>query len=70
MRALHKAWQNRRPGWTRRVRWYEGPEDIRLQFEDELGKANLIYERKVVATKAYEAFIAGKFTTQDLRELV
>ena len=38
-RSLRRGWQNARPGWTRRVRWYESARtsegvSIRLQFEE------------------------------------
>lgn len=59
MRAYHKGWQNKRPGWTRRVRWLQGPDDIRLEFTDETGKCNRIYKTKEEATVDYERFIAG-----------
>jgi hypothetical protein len=33
MRGLYKSWQNHRPGWTRRIRWYNG-DTIRLQVDE------------------------------------
>jgi hypothetical protein len=33
--AWLKAWQDERPGWTRRVRWYpQKSGQVRLQFEE------------------------------------
>lgn len=60
MRSLHKAWQNKRPGWTRRVRWYEGPgPDIRLEFQDEERKVNVFFDSHEEAQKWYDAFAEG-----------
>ena len=62
VRAFRKSWQNKRPGWTRRVRWYEGGpgEKIRLQFEDTLGKSNGFFTTAEEAQAAYDAFIAAE----------
>jgi hypothetical protein len=65
VRTYRKSWQNRRPGWTRRVRWFEGPVagdlSIRLCFEDydEGRKLNRFYTSIAEARAAYETFIAG-----------
>jgi uncharacterized protein (DUF1919 family) len=36
----HKGWQNKRSGWTRRVRWFELPQasfdDVRLEFVERM----------------------------------
>lgn len=55
MRTLHKSWQDKRPGWTRRVRWYDGPE-IRLCFEDQYGKQNKFYTNAADAQHDYDQF--------------
>lgn len=73
MRAIHKRWQNRRPGWTRRVTWYRGiivngRENIRLQFEDEFGKCHRFYTTSESAQSAYDSFIVEEFTTVDAPE--
>lgn len=64
MRAFHKSWQNKRPGWTRRVRWYQQTLpylSIRLNFIDfdEHRECNRFYTDRDEATRDYEAFIAG-----------
>lgn len=55
---LHKSWQDRRPGFTRRVRWYEGPDDVRLQFEEFGDVWNRIFTDRGKAQLAWEAFVA------------
>jgi hypothetical protein len=63
MRVYTKSWQDRRPEWRRRVRWFEGqdPLSIRLKFTDldEGRERNGFYRDREEATRAYEAFIAG-----------
>lgn len=65
MRAFHKAWQDRRPGWRRRVRWFEGRigDSITIRLNlcdmDEGRECNRFYTDHDAATEAYEAFIAG-----------
>lgn len=56
MRFLHKAWQDKRPTPTRRVRWYEpdSGEGVRIAFE-----VNRVYESHEEAERDYEDFIAG-----------
>lgn len=69
-RALHKSWQDKRPGWRRRVRWYRGSEEdgIRLQFEETDGrthtalKAHRIYFDEGTAQMDYDLFIEGALT--------
>ena len=63
-RSLHKSWQNKRPGWTRRVRWYEMPlsdggVSIRLNFIDEKGMANRFFDTREEAQTAYDGFVGG-----------
>jgi len=60
-RSYHKSWQDRRPGWRRRVKWYQGQGDIRLNFVDmdEGRERNCFYVDREEATSAYERFIAG-----------
>jgi len=60
VRALHKSWQDKPSGWTRRVRWYQGPYDIRLHFEDEVGSANEFYVEPDAATEQYQRFRNGE----------
>lgn len=57
-RALHKSWQDKRPGWTHRVRWYEGEDDIRLSFETPISRHNDWYrlEEREMAQAAYDSF--------------
>jgi hypothetical protein len=66
MRWMHKRWQNKRPGWTRRVTWYKGHDDVRLKFEDETGIANRTYRSHVVADMMFEGFVRGEVTVQSL----
>lgn len=61
MRTKLKSWQNKRHGWTRRVRWYEGPTHgtsapFRLNFEDEEGSFNALYTVEEEAQAAYDQF--------------
>lgn len=64
-RAYHKSWQDRRPEWRRRVRWFEGrigeSVTIRLKFTDldEGRECNRFYGEHDSATRDYEAFISG-----------
>lgn len=58
--SWHKAWQNKRPGWTRRVRWYElynaAFDYVRLEFcermPDNTGRET--YSVTVTGTQARE----------------
>jgi hypothetical protein len=60
MRALHKAWQDKRPGWTRRVRWFQGTgEDIRLEFTDEERKVNVFFDSPEEAQRWFDSFVQG-----------
>lgn len=68
-RAYLKGWQDKRPGWTRRVRWLEGMYSIRLEFTDPTGKCSLIYNKTVEfgdANRDYEAFIRGELSVDDI----
>jgi hypothetical protein len=63
MRSYHKSWQDRRPGFTRRVRWYEGTTasgkpSIRLNMESMGEVWNEFFSDRDEATRVYEAFIA------------
>lgn len=62
-RFLKKSWQDKRSGWTRRVRWYEG-ETVRLQFEDDFGRCNRFFESKADAQLAYDNFVNGVTDTR------
>jgi len=58
---------------TRRVRWYQnttGDEglSVRLKFDDQYGEINRFYTDRATATRVYEAYIAGEFTTWDLMQ--
>ena len=68
MRTRHKSWQNQRPGWTRRVIWYNpqtnSEQSIRLKFEDEHGSYNLYFGNAEKAQAAFDAFREGKSTTE------
>ena len=72
MRAYHKSWQDKRPGFTKRVRWYQGQAgetlSIRLHFEDygEHRACNRFYTDHGEATRDYETFIAGEVTVKEL----
>jgi hypothetical protein len=69
MRSYHKGWQDKRPGWTRRARWFKPgspTERIRIEFTDQLGKINRFYENETEATAEYEAFIAERANTIDM----
>lgn len=66
-RSLLKSWQDRRPAWSKRARWYKGSwDDIRICFEDEHGITNRFYSDTAEAQQAYDDFRAGKFTVLDL----
>jgi hypothetical protein len=68
-----KSWQDRRPAWTRRVRWYQGSrihvdgmtgpitevDDIRLEFIDEFGRWNEFFGHREDAQRRYDLFMAG-----------
>ena len=76
MRHLHKAWSNRpKPGqkgalvdgrtWTRRVRWYQGVRDVRLEFHDEGEWLDVIYPDAERAQEAFDAFVEGRLVVED-----
>jgi hypothetical protein len=72
MRVCKKSWQDRRPEWRRRVRWFQGligeSVTIRLKFTDldEGRETNRFYTDEDSATSDYEAFISGA-TVKSLR---
>lgn len=74
MRHLYKSWQNRRPGFTRRVRWYQrdkpigyaGEGVIRLCFEDDHGIVNMYYSEADTAQPDYDAFRDGNLSVMML----
>jgi hypothetical protein len=72
MRFLYKLWQDRRPGFTRRVRWYQPgdpAEPIRLKFEDAAhGEASRTYPTAAEAQAAYDAFCQGRLTVALIAE--
>jgi hypothetical protein len=73
MRSLHKAWQDKRPGWTRRVRWYQGEGHevygvIRLKFEDESGSWNAFFNCEADAQEAFNEFRNGAVRVSSDRE--
>lgn len=70
-RAYLKGWQDKRPGWTCRVRWLEGYETVRLEFTDPTGKCSRVYNKVTEhgqASRDYEAFIAGDLTVEMILE--
>ena len=73
MRTKYKSWQNRRPGWTRRVTSYRrddesgGWTDVRLCFEDESGKVNRYYSNLESSQVAFDAFRNGEMDVPTLR---
>lgn len=68
MRYFHKSWQDKRPTPTRRVRWYQGEDDIRLQFEDEFGVINAVFSDEEAAQTTYDSFKDAEVDTNDIRE--
>lgn len=68
-RFLTKSWQDKRPGWTRRVRWYEADDgivNIRLNFIDPNGEVNMFYGDDTSAYKDWEAFKHGDLGVLEL----
>lgn len=66
VRSYLKGWQDRRPGFTRRVRWYEGTTksgkpSIRLNMESMGDVWNEFFSDHETARRVYEAFIAGEY---------
>lgn len=62
-RHLHKSWQNKRPGFEYRVRWYEPEfehEDIRLDFITPQLRTNRYYKTAADAQVAFTAFRISK----------
>lgn len=59
MRVYHKSWQDKRPGFTRRVRWYQGlpGEKVRLNMEEYGEVWNEWFETPEAAQVAYDAFV-------------
>jgi hypothetical protein len=58
-RSYHKGWQDQRPGFTARVRWYESDTSIRLNFEAEGEVWNRFYSgsgRQEIAQAEYDEF--------------
>jgi hypothetical protein len=65
MRFLYKSWQDRRPRFSRRVRWYTTgcpSEPVLLKFEDaNIGEASRSYAD---AQPDYDAFCQGRLTVE------
>ena len=67
MRAYHKSWQDKRPGWTRRIRWLQGPgNDIRLELTDADGRVSLYPDNAEIAQEIFDDFIAGAIEVREL----
>jgi hypothetical protein len=59
-RSYHKGWQDQRPGFSARVRWYEDELSIRLNFEAEGEVWNRFYRgpnRQQNAQAVYDEFV-------------
>lgn len=72
-RSYLKGWQDKRPGWTRRVRWYQGREDVRLQFEERAEDgtrhiAHRVYKDTDAAQMDFELFTRDLITVDMLLE--
>jgi hypothetical protein len=71
-RWRHKEWKdNKGPKgvwkqFTRRVIWFQGADDIRLNFSDTEGATNFIYIDAVVAQQDFDAFKAGTLSVADI----
>jgi len=74
-RSLHKSWQDKRPGFTRRVRWLEANETyaretfssrIRLCFEDPDGLINVYFDSPEEAQGMYDRFREGLVNVREL----
>jgi hypothetical protein len=70
MRSYHKGWQDKRPGFTHRVRWYQGPPgmSIRLKFDTPQGKVSLFYDTEEAAQADFEAFARDELGFWQLME--
>ena len=72
-RVYYQGWQDQRPGWTRRVKWFRGETDIRLNFCDlnERRECNVFYrgeDRVERATRDFDRFKAGTVTVKMLMD--
>lgn len=70
MRHLHKSWQDRRPGWTQRVRWYEpgfDGEQWRLEFITPAVRQHRFYGTREAAQAAYDSFIGTGAIPEEAR---
>lgn len=56
-RYLHKSWQDKRSGFTRRVRWFQG-DRIRLEFITPERQSNQFFGLPDEAQTAYDKFVA------------
>ena len=70
MRHYHRSWQDKRPGWTRRIRWYAPTEGsaqgIRLNLIDEDGEVNLYPDDPEHAMSLFPSFKEGKLGTMEI----
>ena len=53
---IYKSWQDKRPGWSYRVRWYTDGNQHRLKFETPFGWDAKWYETKEDAQAAFDKF--------------
>lgn len=70
MRYYHRGWQDKRPGWTRRIRWFAptdgSTEGIRLNLVDEDGEVNIFPADADEATALMQKFKDGKLGTMEI----
>jgi len=67
-RSYHKGWQNKRPGWTRRIKWYRSNRThnpIRLELIDYYGKVNVYPRDEEHGNNIWERFIREEVSTRD-----
>ena len=69
MRSLHRSWQDKRPGWTRRIRWYSPGhpgQGIRLSLEDEYGMVNIYPADSIEAQALFDRFKLNQLSTLEI----
>lgn len=67
-----KRWQNKRPGWTRRITWYPVPhtdgERIHLRFDERMANNEGRERWDIIVSKARAEELAAEYESDEYRE--
>jgi hypothetical protein len=68
----HKRWQNERPGWTRRITWYNVPNTngnrVHLRFDERLPNNDARERWDIVVPRRQAVEIWDEYRSDEYRE--